>query len=59
MEKITYDMLTEFGQVVQTTFHLLYPNGLTVEELKEKAKEYNWLRIIYEGLGCKYGYYSF
>jgi hypothetical protein len=48
MEKITYDMLDEFGSVVKGTFRLLYPNGLTMEELERKAKEFNWLRFIYE-----------
>ena len=51
MDKITFDMLDKFGPVVQTTFRMLYPNGLTKEELAEKAKSYNWLRIIKEGLG--------
>ena len=50
MDKITYDKLEKFGPVVQTTFRLLYPDGLTKEELEEKAKTYNWLRIIKEGL---------
>ena len=51
MDKITHDMLDKFGPVVQTTFRMLYPNGLTLEQLKEKAEKYNWLRIIREGLG--------
>ena len=48
MNKITYDMLNDFGSVVKGTFRLLYPNGLTMEELEQKAKEFNWLRLIYE-----------
>jgi hypothetical protein len=48
MNKITYDMLTDFSDVVKGTFRLLYPNGLTMEELEQKARQYNWLRIIYE-----------
>lgn len=47
MTKITYDMLDDFGQVVQTMFRLLYPMGLTMKELEEKAKDFNWLRIIH------------
>ena len=47
MTKITYDMLDDFGQVLQTMFRLLYPMGLTMEELETKAKEFNWLRIIH------------
>ena len=48
MEKITYDMLDKFGAVVKNTFRLLHPNGLTMEELEQKAKDFNWLRLIYE-----------
>lgn len=48
MDKITFELLDEFGPVVKSMFRLLYPNGLTVEELEQKAKDYNWLRIIYE-----------
>ena len=50
MERITYDMLDKFGSVVKATFRLLYPNGLTMEELEQKAKEYSWLRIILAGI---------
>lgn len=48
MEKVTHDMLGEFGSVVQGTFRMLYPNGLTMAELEQKAEKYNWLRIIYD-----------
>lgn len=48
MKRITYDMLDEFGQVMKTTYRLLYPSGLTIDELKEKAIEFNWLRHVYE-----------
>lgn len=48
MDKITYDKLDEFGPVVKSTFRLLYPNGLTMDELEQKAHKYNWLRMIYE-----------
>lgn len=47
MEKVTYDMLDKFGPVVKATFRMLYPNGMTIEELKQKSKDYNWLRNIY------------
>lgn len=50
MELITYDKLEKFGSVLQGTFRLLYPNGLTMEELEEKAKSYSWLRIILAGI---------
>ena len=48
MEKITYDNLGDFSAVVKGTYRLLYPNGLTIEQLEEKAKEFTWLRAIYE-----------
>jgi hypothetical protein len=41
-------MLGDFSEVVRGTFRLLYPKGLTREELEKKAKEFNWLRAIYE-----------
>ena len=48
MDKITYDMLGKYGPVLSGIFRLLYPDGLTITELEQKAQEYNWLRIIYE-----------
>ena len=48
MNRITYEMLESHGTAVQTVFRLLYPHGLTMEELEQKSKEFNWLRIIYE-----------
>ena len=45
---ITFDMLDDFGPVIKGTFKVLYPKGLTMEQLEQKAKEYNWLRLIYE-----------
>ena len=50
MDKITYEQLDEFGPVIKSTFHLLYPNGLTMDELREKSQKFNWLRLIYERL---------
>lgn len=47
MKKVTSDMLTDFGQVVRSIYHMLYPNGLTMEELEKKAHEHNWLLMIY------------
>ena len=51
MEKITYRNLDAFGAVVQGTFRLLYPDGLTREQLAQKAEDFHWLRAIYESLG--------
>lgn len=48
MEKITYDMLNEFAPPMQGIFKLMYPTGLTMEQLEQKAQEHNWLRMIYE-----------
>ena len=48
MDKITYDKLSEFGDVMSCMFRLMYPLGLSMEELEEKAKQYNWLKLIYE-----------
>lgn len=48
MTKITYDMINDLGPAVTTMFRLLYPNGLTLKELETKAKDYAWLRHIYE-----------
>ena len=43
---ITYDMLAELGPVVQSMFRMLYPNGLTMEQVEEKATQFNWMRLI-------------
>lgn len=43
---ITYDMLSELGQVIQSMFRMLYPNGLTMEQIEEKAEHYAWMRLI-------------
>lgn len=47
MEKITYDKLVGVSEVVRGVYRLLYPNGLTMEELEQKAEEFAWLRMIY------------
>ena len=43
---ITYDMLAELGPVIQSMFRMLYPNGLTVEQVEEKAQSFAWMRLI-------------
>lgn len=48
MQKVTYDMLAGLGSVVQNMFRMLYPMGLTMEQIEEKAESYNWMRIIRE-----------
>lgn len=48
MDKVTHDMLDEFGPYMKGAYSLMYPTGLTMEQLEQKAKEYNWLRLIYE-----------
>ena len=48
MKKVTHDMLTDFSQVVQSFYQMLYPMGLTMEELEKKAQERTWIRMIYD-----------
>lgn len=50
-EKITGDMLTEFGPTVQGVFKYAFPNGLTPEELKNANNRL--LRGIYDYFKAK------
>lgn len=50
MEKITYDMLDGFSESVKGMYRLLYPNGLTLTQLEEKAKSFNWLMVILKSI---------
>ena len=52
---ITYDMLSELGQVVQSMYRMLYPNGLTIEQVEEKAENYAWMRQIRDLVKSKQG----
>ena len=45
-EKITSDMLTEFGPTIQGAFKYVFPDGLTPDELKNSRNRL--LRGIYE-----------
>lgn len=45
---VTYDMLPESSRLVRSLFKFLYPSGLTMEQLEEKAKRINFLRIVHE-----------
>lgn len=45
-EKITADMLSEFGQTIQGVFKYIFPNGVSPEELKNSKNRL--LRGIYE-----------
>ena len=45
-EKITSDMLTEFGTTIQGFFKLFFPDGLTLEEMKNS--KHRVLRTLYE-----------
>ena len=50
MSKITYDKLVGCSDVVRSAYRLLYPNGLTMEQLEQKSREFGWLRVIYTQL---------
>lgn len=52
-EKITADMLSEFGPTIQGVFRLLYPNGADPEELKNSP--HRMLRGIYDYIKKKEG----
>ena len=52
-EKITADMLSEFGPTIQGVFRLLYPNGADPEELKNAKNR--MLRGIYDYIKKKEG----
>lgn len=45
---VTHDMLSDLGHNIQVIFKALHPNGITVEELLEKANEYTFYRGIYK-----------
>lgn len=45
-EKITADMLTEFGSTVQGVFKYVFPDGLTPDQLKNANNRL--LRGIYD-----------
>lgn len=50
-EKITGDMLTEFGPTIQGIFKYVFPEGLTPEELKNANNRL--LRGIYHYFEAK------
>jgi hypothetical protein len=50
-EKITADMLSEFGPTIQGVFRLLYPKGADPEELKNAKNR--MLRGIYDYIAGK------
>lgn len=51
-KKITADMLpADLGPVVGKAFKMLYPTGLTMEELEKKAQERKWLKRVYDYFG--------
>lgn len=52
-EKITAEMLLEFGPTIQGVFKLLYPNGADPEELKKS--NHRMLRGIYDYIAKKEG----
>lgn len=52
-ERITADMLSEFGPTIQGAFRLLFPKGAEPEELK--ASKNRMLRGIYDYIAGKEG----
>ena len=50
MDRITADRLTEFGPIVQLLFRGAYPNGLTMELLRDEAPRHGYLRRVLAAL---------
>ena len=50
MEKITADQLSIYGPIVQMLFRSAYPDGLTMDQLREKAHRHGYLRRILAAL---------
>jgi hypothetical protein len=48
MEKlITHDMLADLGNNIRVAYKFLHPNGLSMDELAEKANEHDFYRGVY------------
>lgn len=43
------------GKAIQHLFGQMFPNGLTGDEIKEKAKKSGWMRRVYDLVVVKYG----
>ena len=50
MEKITDDMLSACGPIVQILFRDAYPEGLTLDQLRDEASGHGYLRRILAAL---------
>lgn len=46
MDKITFDKLASCGPIIQLLFQNAYPNGLTLEQLRDEASGHGYLRRI-------------
>ena len=44
---VTRDMLTRLGNNVCSAFAVLHPDGLSMEQLAEKANEHRFYKLIY------------
>lgn len=51
----TSDDLDACGKAIKHLFGQVYPNGLTGEEIKEKAKKSGWMRRVYDMVVVRYG----
>lgn len=50
MERITANQLDRFGPIIQLLFRLSFPEGLSMDELREKAPGQGYLRRVLAGL---------
>lgn len=54
MDKIVAEDLARHGPIVVTLFRALYPEGLTLEELRNEAERHGFLRMVLRK-GAGYG----
>lgn len=45
---ITVDDMKAFGGVILRLFVLMYPNGTTIEEMRNDAPRHGWIRMVLE-----------
>lgn len=50
MEKITADQLSRYGPIIPMLFRSSYPDGLTIDQLRENAVKHVYLRRILAAL---------
>lgn len=47
-ERITYEHIPKLDHNIKAVYRFLHPEGLKETELKKKAEEHNFYRIIYQ-----------